>query len=48
MKKGDQKRAAKKELDMYTYIFMLFETNRMIVFGERKKEIKRVNRKNKR
>ena len=30
---------------MYTYIFMFFETNRMIVFGEKGKEEKKRNRK---
>ena len=30
------------------YIFKLFETNRMIVFGEKKKELKKWESKNRR
>ena len=37
-KKGDQKRAAKKrDININFYIYLLFETFRMIVFGEKKK-----------
>ena len=43
------KRAAKKkDTYIFMYIFKLFETNRMIVFGEKKKEIKKWEYKNRR